>query len=341
MRGRIVALAAVVAAVAATAGCGAGSTPESSSTDGSGGELNIAFVPKVVNVPYFDVAAAGAKEAAAELRGRFQMVGPSDASASSQVQFINALAQKRTGVIAISGNDANAVAPALRQAREAGSAVMSWDSDVATDARSVYVADVTAEALARNQLDMLGEEMGYRGQFAILSSSPTATAQNEWIAAMRRLLQQPRYREMRLVKIAYGEENDQKSLQESQGLLRAYPALRGITGIFSIAPMAIARAVEQAGKVGSVAVTGVALPSAAAGYIERGTIKRVSLWDITDLGYLTYYAAAALARGEISGRAGERFEAGRLGTRTVGADGQIVLGPPLVFTRDNVGDYDF
>ncbi|MDO8208777.1 substrate-binding domain-containing protein [Conexibacter sp. CPCC 206217] len=341
MRNRCLSLAAIGAALLTFGGCGAGSGDDAAGTTGAAAGPDVVFIPKVVNVDYFDTAAAGAREAAAELGGRFEMVGPSDATAASQVPFINTQAQKHAGVIAISGNDANAVAPALKQAAAAGSKVMSWDSDVAPDARSVYVADITAEAEAQNQLDMLGEQMDYRGEFAILSSSPTATAQNEWIAAMKELLRTPRYSGMKLVKIAYGEENDQKTLQEAQGLLRAYPNLRGITGIFSIAPMAIARAVERADKVGDVAVTGVALPSALASYLKRGTIERASLWDVTDLGYLTYYAAAALARGDITGRAGETFRAGRMGEREVGEDGQIVLGPPLVLTKDNVGDYDF
>src|SRR6266511_1667586 len=46
------------------------------------------------------------------------------------------------------------------------------------------------------------------------------------------------------------------------------------------------------------------------------------------LGYLAAYAAAALASGQITGKEGETFKAGNLGTKSIGADGEILLGPP-------------
>ena len=114
-----------------------GSTP--SATSSSSGSLTIAFLPKQINNPYFDTAASGGKEAATALGGQFQQVGPSSANAAAQVPFITTLTEQHTGAIVISGDDPNAVAPALKQAMSQGVKVVSFDADVAPDARNVFV----------------------------------------------------------------------------------------------------------------------------------------------------------------------------------------------------------
>ena len=64
-------------------------------------------------------------------------------------------------------------------------------------------------------------------------------------------------------------------------------------------------------------------------------------WNVKDLGYLTYYAAQALAQGKITGKEGETFDAGRLGNFTIGTRGEVVLGPAKIVTPENVADFAF
>ena len=63
-------------------------------------------------------------------------------------------------------------------------------------------------------------------------------------------------------------------------------------------------------------------------FVKDGTVKEFALWIPADVGYLAAYAAAALASGQITGKEGESFKAGKLGSRTVGKDGEVILGPP-------------
>ena len=56
--------------------------------------LKIAFLPKQLNNPYSDVETGGGKVAVGELKGDYKLVGPNDASASSQVSYINTLIQQ-------------------------------------------------------------------------------------------------------------------------------------------------------------------------------------------------------------------------------------------------------
>ena len=73
-------------------------------------------MPKLDTDPYFKVAFGGAEEAAKEIGGTATQVAPSQATAEAQIEFINSLVSQKVGVIAIAGNDANAVAPALKRA---------------------------------------------------------------------------------------------------------------------------------------------------------------------------------------------------------------------------------
>ena len=66
-----------------------------------------------------------------------------------------------------------------------------------------------------------------------------------------------------------------------------------------------------------------------------------ALWNPEDLGYLAAYTAKALVDGDIKGEEGDTFTAGKLGDFTVGADGVVLLGDPFVFTKDNIGDFNF
>ena len=86
-----------------------------------------------------------------ELGGTNKITGPTDASASSQISFINAAVQQKADAIIIAGNDPGAVAPALKQAAERGIKVVGMDSDVAPDARSVFVNQVTTQLLLRQE----------------------------------------------------------------------------------------------------------------------------------------------------------------------------------------------
>ena len=74
-------------------------------------------------------------------------------------------------------------------------------------------------------------------------------------------------------------------------------------------------------------------------YVKGGEVKSVVLWDTRDLGYLTIYVAEAITSGTLKPGATE-FSAGRLGTKVVSGD-EILLGDILVFTKDNIDQYDF
>ncbi|MCV2490061.1 rhamnose ABC transporter substrate-binding protein [Geodermatophilus sp. YIM 151500] len=345
---------AVAALVLTTAACG-GTTRGEEESSGSGTDgaaasadpnaeipsgLAVAFLPKQVNNPYFDVAAAGADAAVSEIEGEFTQTGPSEASASSQVSYINTLTQQGSDVILTSANDPNAICSALDQARSAGAAVVTFDSDTSPDCRDLFVNQATAEGIAQSQVDIMAEQIGGAGQVAILSATANATNQNAWIELMEQYAAE-QYPEMEIVATVYGDDEDEKSFQETQGLLQTYPELEGIISPTTVGIAAAARYLSGSEYKGRVALTGLGTPNQLREYVEDGTVQAFALWNPEELGYLAAHAGAALAAGRITGQEGETFEAGELGEYTIGADGVVVLGEPTVFTADNIGEFDF
>lgn len=345
--GLIAVLALLVTACGGTTR-GSGDGPTSNRATGSADPdaalvegLDVAFLPKQVNNPYFTVADGGGKAATEEFKGSYKEVGPSEASASSQVSYINTLSQQQTDVIVTSANDPNAICGALTSARQAGAKVVTFDSDTKPECRDVFVNQATAEGIAKNQVELISAQIGGAGKIAILSATPNATNQNAWIELMREELRKPEHAGIEIVTVAYGNDDDQKSFQETQGLLRSYPDLKGIVSPTTVGVAAAARYLSTSEYKGKVALTGLGTPNQMREFVKDGTVRAFALWNPADLGYLAAYAGAALASGRITGAAGEEFEAGKLGEYTIGADGVVVLGPPTVFDQGNIDQFDF
>jgi rhamnose transport system substrate-binding protein len=337
---RILAATAALAAITITlAGC--------SGTAGSGGSSNsknfsIAFVPKQLNNPYTDVELSGGKKAAAAIGAKYSVVGPNSASASSQVSYVNTLTQKHTDVIAIAANDPNAVCSALNQAKAGGAHIITFDSDTAVKCRSIFINQSDSQQVAQIQLKQLGEQINYSGEFAILSATANATNQNTWIKYMQQELESnAKYKNMKLVTTVYGNDDDTTSFQQAQALLAKYPNLKGIVSPTTVGIAATARYLSTSSYKGKVVLVGLGLPNEMRKYVKDGTVKEFALWDPSDIGYASDYAAKALVAGSISGKEGDTFKAGKLGTLKVGKDGAVIVGPPLAFDANNIDKYHF
>jgi rhamnose transport system substrate-binding protein len=299
------------------------------------------LVPKNLGNPYFDAANTGAQEAAGELGVTVLYQGSSTADATEQIQLINSLIAQQVKGLAISANDADALVPAGKEAIAAGIPVVSWDSAIAPDGRTLHINQADAEGIGRTQVKMMSDIVGGKGKIAILSATSTAPNQNEWIKWMEDELSKPEYADLELVATVYGDDEDEKSYNEAMGLMKTYPDLVGIISPTSVGIAAAGRAVTDNGMVGKVFVTGLGTPNQLREYVKSGAIPQFALWSPVDLGYLAVYATDALATGKITGAAGDTFTAGKLGDYTVAEDKTVLLGPPTVFDANNIDDFDF
>jgi rhamnose transport system substrate-binding protein len=337
-------LAAVALTVGVTlvaTGCSGGSGGDGGNGgDGGDANLSITMLPKNLGNPYFDTSTAGAEEAADEFGGTLEEVGPTEASPTSQVSYIQTAAQQGTGALVVSANDPEAICDALDEASGAGVKIVTFDSDTNPDCRDLFINQATAEGIAKVQVDLIAEQIGDAGQIAVLSASANATNQNAWIETMKELLASE-HPDIELVEVVYGDDDDQTSFDKTAALLQTYPDLKGIISPTTVGIAAAARYLSTSEYKGKVALTGLGTPNQMREYVEDGTVTAFALWNPEDLGYLAAFAAQALITGEITGEEGDSFEAGKLGEFEVGADGVVLLGDPYVFDADNIGDFDF
>jgi rhamnose transport system substrate-binding protein len=333
--------AASLALALAVAGCGKGEgdSGEGGGSGGSSEAASITFIPKNLGNPYFETSDAGGKKAVEELGGKFSEVGPQEASADAQAQFIDTEAQKRTSAIVLSANDPEALGDSLTKARDAGTKVVTFDADVNPEYRDLFVNQASTEGIGKVQVDIIADQIGDAGEIAILSATANATNQNAWIDVMKKEL--ANHPKIKLVETAYGNDDDQTSFDKTAALLQKHPNLKGIISPTTVGIAAAARYLSTSDSKGKVALTGLGTPDQMRKYVKDGTVKEFALWNPEDLGYLAAYAADALVKGDIKGEEGDTFKAGKLGDYEVGPNGEVLLGEPFKFNAENIDDFQF
>jgi rhamnose transport system substrate-binding protein len=318
----VVLAAVLVAAVAVTAALAASSRTTAGKT--------YYYIPKDTLNPYEVIADHGGKLALTELGDTQVVSSGTEDTAAAQQPAIQAAIQSHAAGIVIAGNDPQAVCPALNQAAAQGTKIVAFDSDV--NCRQLFINQADTPTIGRSQIQLLGKLMHYTGQFAILSAASTATNQTA-------------YKNMKLVKIYYGNDNPAQSRQATVSMLQAYPNLKGIESPTTVGISSAAQYLSHSKYKKKVVLTGLGLPSQMKTYVHNGTVTAFQLWNPEDLGYLAGYAVSALANGTITGKVGETFKAGKLGHYVIikGPDGkpQVVLGPPYTFTIKNVDKFKF
>ncbi|QNP74439.1 rhamnose ABC transporter substrate-binding protein [Streptomyces roseirectus] len=355
LRRACVALAAVSSLALTATACG-GTTKEDVKSENSGGAntggkadpnaatkkgLTVGFLPKQVNNPYFTSADKGGEAALKELGSSYKEVGPSSATdTAGQVSYVNTLTQQQVDAMAVSAQDPGALCTALKQAMSNGIKVVTYDSDTNPECRNAFISQASGEDLGRTEVQLLAQQIGYKGEIAILSAAQTATNQNAWIGFMKEELKDPKYKDVKLVKVAYGNDDAQQSFQQTQGLLQEYPNLKGIISPTTVGIKAAAQYLSGSKYKGKVKLTGLGTPNDMRKYVKNGTVDAFELWDPAKLGALAAQTAVALSSGQITGKEGETFKAGGA-SYTIGANGVITLGKPTVFDAKNIDQFNF
>jgi rhamnose transport system substrate-binding protein len=326
-----------------------GGAPSSSSSGASTVKkgLTVYFIPKDTQNPYEVLADQGGQKALSELGGKVVVSSGTQDTAAAQIPSIQAAIQARANAIVIAGNDQSALCPTLNQAARQHIAIIAFDSDVScgTSPSHLFINQADTKIIGTSEVDLLAKQINSTGQIGILSAAASATNQNAWITYMKQEL--TKYPNMHLVTTVYGNDDPATSLTVLQGMLSAYPNLKGIISPTTVGISTAAQYLSTHPSVAKrVTLTGLGLPSEMSKYVKDGTVQSFELWNPSNLGYLAGYAAAALASGTANLNAGSTFKAGTLGTYTVlapaaGTGPSVVLGPPTVFTKANVDNFHF
>jgi ABC-type sugar transport system substrate-binding protein len=146
---------------------------------------------------------------------------------------------------------------------------------------------------------------------------------------------------MKWLETVEAQEDNILSFNQASTLINKYgDELGGLFGMTSVATPASAEAVTQAKLCGKVAVVGLATPNAMKPYVNSGCVKSVVLWNPVDLGYAAVYVTRAVVDGKLKAGATE-VEAGKLGKLQIVNGSEVLLGPPFIYSKDNIAGFDF
>lgn len=337
--------ATMVASMAAGCGSSGNDTSDNGGDKSDSGKKVYAIVTKSAGNPYNEKEAEEFQKVIEAEGGECIVKHPESATADAQVSVIQSLISQGVDSIAIAGNDENALQAALEEAMDAGIKVCGFDSKVNADSRMTFVNQAGTKEIGQTLMDAVYDITGGEGQWAILSATSQATNQNAWIDAMKKVMESDdKYSKLELVEVAYGDDEPQKSTDQTQALLSKYPDLKLICAPTTVGINAAAKVLQD--EKSSVKLTGLGLPSEMAEYIgddDAHSCPYMYLWNPIDVGSLAAYTSIALVNGDITGAEGDSFTAGDMGDYEVvdaGDDGtEIILGAPFKFDSSNIAEW--
>jgi rhamnose transport system substrate-binding protein len=331
-----------LAATLTVTACGQGSGGSASSGGGSGGggnDVTVAFVPKLQGIPYFEAMNTGGK-AGCEAEGcTWLYQGPVEADPAAQADIVRSYVQQGVDSLIVAPNDPDSMAPLLKQAADAGIKVGTSDTDAPNSVREVFVNQATTEGIGQALTDELMKAMGGSGKYAIVSCGQTAQNLNGWIDVQKAYTAQ-KYPTTQIVDIVYAGEDQAAATQMATDLMNAHPDLTGLVGECTSSAPGVAQAVRDAGKIGKVFTVGLGTPKSMLPYLTDGSSSASILWDVEALGYLTAWTGVQLASGkelQPTNHVSDKLPAVTYDSSTK----VLLLGPPLIITKDNAADYDY
>lgn len=300
----------------------------------------IAFIPQLIGIPYFTAMEEGGNDAAKAFGVTYLNVGSPTASAAEQVRLMENLIQQRVDAISISVLDSASLNPVMERAEQAGIVVYTSDSDSPNSVRRVYVAQALDKDLGYTLIDRLAMQIGESGEIGIISGESTATNLNTWIEFMKEAVA-TKYPNIKIVDIRYTQGgSSEDALRQAEELMTRYPDIKGLIAVASTTVPGVAKAVENAGKAGQVAVIGYGSPNTVRPFIKSGVMKESVLWNPRALGYLNVWAGIQLLEGKPFKE--ENIVPGLPDPVKYFPDTKILLlGPPLVIDANNVDKFDF
>ena len=308
---------------------------------GAGGaekkQLTVAVLPMFTGHPWFVRCEIGAKKAADELGIKYVFVGPEKADAAKQMDIFNDQVNRKVDAIIIAVSDAKAWAKPIADASAKGIPVFGFDIG-AGDTTLWLASGWEEESSGRNIGEGLAKEIGGKGKVAII----TGSLGSPFLAKRQKAIETAlaKYPGIQVLGVYPTEDDYEKTLSVCESILQANPDFAGFASTITTGAPAAAKAIENANRLGKVAIWSVALGKQNAEYVKSGAMKGALILDPAKMTYLAVQIAYNyITKSKQLPKAGDSF--GWAGTPTTIADKKASYAPDVLLTPENIGDFDF
>jgi ribose transport system substrate-binding protein len=193
-------------------------------------KLTIAWIPKALNNPVFEVGRDGAFKKAEELTAagptevEVLYVGSVASDAAEQARVVEDVIAKGVDAIGISCNDPTACEDPINKAVAAGIPVMAWDSDSPDSERFTYLGVDNYQG-GKAAAELLVTFMGEEGKVALLTGVPGAFNLEERIRGFQDGIAP--YSGIEIVSTVYCNDDINLGVQVIEETMQAHPDLDG------------------------------------------------------------------------------------------------------------------
>ena len=192
--------------------------------------LTIAWIPKALDNPVFELGRRGAEKRAAELSAsgpvkvNLLYIGSVASDAAEQMRVMEDVIGRGVDGIAISCNDPTACTDPINRAVGAGIPVMTWDSNSPQSDRFTYlgVDNYLAGKVAGN---LLVSSLKGHGKVAILTGVPGAYNLEERIRGFKEVMVE--FPEIHIVTTVVSNDDINLGVQVIEEAMQAHPDLNG------------------------------------------------------------------------------------------------------------------
>jgi ribose transport system substrate-binding protein len=192
--------------------------------------LTIAWIPKALNNPVFEVGRQGAIRKAAELTAAGPLdievlyVGSVASDGAEQARVVDDVIARGVDAIAISCDDPTACIDPINRAVDAGIPVMTWDADSPQSKRFTYLGLDNRKA-GHAGAELLVKAMGTQGNIAVLTGVPGALNLEERILGFREEL--AKYPGIHIIATVVTNDDINLGVQAVEDTMQANPNIKG------------------------------------------------------------------------------------------------------------------
>jgi len=226
-------LGLLVATAILLAGCSSGEapadppSPSPSSARESAAEYTFGIIYPMMH-PFYETITRSAEKAAEEAGVRLSVKASGDAVPEQQIRMMETMIQQRVDGIAISPIDADALAPMIDRAVDAGIPVVCFESDSPASKRLAYIGsdNVKTGTIIGERINEL---LNGTGMILVESGVPEMRSMSERLDGLLDYLNLRT--DIQVIEVRYHEDSETRALQDLEEMLDAHPHFDAFVGL--------------------------------------------------------------------------------------------------------------